>query len=139
MYCCLILFGCVCDFVCFSKRICYCELGFPRSLQAAKGRSGFLGDVVLVEEFLKDPWGKVRVSEKEETVQVVVPQVLPPPPPPPPPVDVAADEVVEDASAQAKRVALQRKAAAAMVAAEDYARRFESGDFAVSFVICGLF
>ncbi|KAJ8748769.1 hypothetical protein K2173_011324 [Erythroxylum novogranatense] len=34
-------------------------------------------------------------------------------------------------SAQTKRVALQRKAAAAVVAAEDYARRFEAGDLTV--------
>ncbi|KAK8639839.1 hypothetical protein V6N13_138206 [Hibiscus sabdariffa] len=70
----------------------------------------------------------VRVS-REETVQVPVPKVAP--------VPVGdggggggADTV--DESAQAKRLALQRKAAAAMVAAEDYARRAESGDVTVA-------
>ena len=33
---------------------------------------------------------------------------------------------------KAKRIALQRKGAAAMIAAEEYARRFESGDVVVS-------
>ena len=32
---------------------------------------------------------------------------------------------------KAKRIALQRKGAAAMIAAEEYARRFESGDVVV--------
>ena len=84
--------------------------------------------MIQVEEFLKDPWG-VRVS-REGIVQVPVPKVAP---------DPTGDgggggDAVEEAasvSALAKRLALQRKAAAAMVAAEDYARKVESGDIAV--------
>lgn len=123
--------------MCFcSRRICFCPLGFPRSLGTAKSKNDFLEEVRKVEEFLKDPWG-IRVREEKGTVQVAVPRVAPPPPPPQPLVPVVADGVDEEAalamSAQNKRAALQRKAAAAMVAAEDYARRFESGDLAVRF------
>ena len=90
------------------------------------------------EEFLKDPLG-FRARESDQTVQVVVPKVVPPPPLPRP-VQAAAtdgvpagDAVLDEAvSTQAKRVALQRKGAAAMIAAEEYARRFESGDVVVS-------
>ncbi|KAL5827369.1 hypothetical protein ACOSQ3_019211 [Xanthoceras sorbifolium] len=136
-------FHVACPITC--KRICFCALGFPRGAQGAKARTGFLNEVVLVEEFLRDPWGKARVSEEDSTVQVAVPEVAPPPPPPAAVVVAAAadgccgggaadaaEEAAAVASAQTKRVALQRKAAAAMVAAEDYARRFESGDIAVT-------
>ena len=88
-----------------------------------------------VEEFFKDPW-LLKIRD-EGTVQVAVPKVVPPPPPP-----VAGEGVVVVAdadelslSAMTKRVALQRKAAVASMAAEDYARRFESGDFTVRFVV----
>lgn len=60
---------------------------------------------------------------------MAVPKVVPPPPEA---VPVAGDALDESASMKAKRVALQRKGAAAMIAAEEYARRFESGDVAVS-------
>lgn len=131
---------CVCVFF-GSRRICFCPLGFPKSLGTAKAKDGFLEEVRRVEEFLRDPWG-FRVSEEKGTVQVPVPRVVQPPPPPPhqqPLVPVVADGVADDEaalamSAQNKRAALQRRAAAAMVAAEDYARRFESGDLAVRFV-----
>lgn len=92
-----------------------------------------------MEEFLKDPFG-IRVRDgKGATVQVWVPKVAPPPPPVQP-VGVVGeviggaegvDEMAAAMSAQTKRVALQRKAAAAMIAAEDYARRFESGNIVV--------
>lgn len=52
-------------------------------------------------------------------------------PPPPEVVPVSGDLVDESASMKAKRVALQRKGAAAMIAAEEYARKFESGDLLV--------
>ena len=83
---------------------------------------------------MQDPWG-VRVS-REGTVQVPVPKVAPVPV-----VDggEAGGDAVDEAasvSAQAKRLALQRKAAAAMVAAENYARRVESGDVVVIFNSC---
>lgn len=111
-------------------------------------------EVGRVEEFLKDP-REARVS-REGTVQVQVPKVIPAPTP----ILVAAavdgdggglagagggdvgDEAIA-VSAHTKRVALQKKAAAAMVAAEDYARRFESGDIAVrflcSYALCFIF
>lgn len=97
--------------------------------------------MLKVQEFLKDPSG-IRARDDGRTVQVVVPRVAPPPPPPPQPIPpsvvgdaVAAvdDESAAAATAQAKRAALQRKAAADMVAAEDFARRFESGDLSVRF------
>ena len=142
--------------MCFfcSRRICFCPLGFPRGLENAKARGEFAEEVSRIEEFLRDPLG-IRFREKrggreegwKDTVQVLVPKVVPPPPPllPPPVVDGGGggggiggggggnvvDEVAAAASAQSKRIALQKKAAAAMVAAEDYARRFESGDLAV--------
>lgn len=119
-----------------SRRICFCKLGFPRSLATAKAKDGFLGQIRRLEEFLEDPW-KIRVTDGKETIQVAVPRIPAPPPPLPipilPPVGdaVAGDDEAAAASAQAKRSALQRKAAAAMVAAEDFARRFESGDLVV--------
>ena len=114
-----------------SRRICFCSLGFPRNLQSPNSKNVFLQEVIRVEEFLKDPWG-VRVS-REGTVQVPVPRVAPVPAGDG---GGGGDAVEEEAlvSAQAKRLALQRKAAAAMVAAEDYARKVESGDIAVIFL-----
>ena len=118
-----------------SRRICFCSLGFPQDLQSEKAKNEFLDEVARVEEFFKDPW-LLRVRD-EGTVQVAVPKVVPPPPPP-----VAGecgggcgdpDEL--SLSAMTKRVALQRKAAVASMAAEDYARRFESGDFTVRFLV----
>lgn len=83
----------------------------------------------------------IRAQDRERTVQVAVPKVVPPPPPPrqlqfaaaADGVPLAADAVDEVASTKAKRVALQRKGAAAMIAAEEYARQFESGDAVVRF------
>lgn len=145
-------FHVACPITC--RRICFCPLGFPRGLENAKARGEFAEEVSRIEEFLRDPLG-IRFREKrgvgdsgwKDTVQVLVPKVVPPPPPllPPPVVDGGGggggiggggggnvvDEVAAAASAQSKRIALQKKAAAAMVAAEDYARRFESGDLAV--------
>ncbi|KAG7948339.1 hypothetical protein I3843_13G005000 [Carya illinoinensis] len=131
-------FHVACPITC--RRICFCSLGFPRSLHTAKGRIDFLLDVSRIDQFLKDPW-RIRPSSdksagENDTVQVLVPKVVAPPPLPPVVVDGgigasnAVDELAAAASAQSKRIALQKKAAAAMVAAEDYARRFESGDLA---------
>ncbi|KAJ7982220.1 Histone-lysine N-methyltransferase [Quillaja saponaria] len=129
-------FHVACPITC--RRICFCKLGFPRTLQSTKANNGFLEEVVKLEEFLKDPLG-IKAREKDPTVLVVVPKVVPPPPQLQPVVDgvVAGDAVDESLSAQTKRVVLQRKAAAAMVAAEDYARRFESGDLADASRITG--
>ncbi|XP_074308421.1 uncharacterized protein LOC141643249 isoform X2 [Silene latifolia] len=120
-------FHVACPITC--KRICFCTLGFPRKLQKPNSKSDFLGEISRLEDFLKDPW-LFRVKDGA-TVQVPVP-ILPPPPPPPllPPVlnhldDAAAAQ--ELLSAQTKRAALQKKAASASLAAEDFARRFESG------------
>ncbi|KAE8677476.1 hypothetical protein F3Y22_tig00111506pilonHSYRG00081 [Hibiscus syriacus] len=118
-------FHVACPITC--RRICFCSLGFPRNLQSTNSKKGFLQEVIQLEAFFKDPWG-VRVA-REGTVQVPVPKVAPIP---------AGDggggggADTVDESAQAKRLALQRKAAAAMVAAEDYARRVESGDITVA-------
>ncbi|KAH9611987.1 hypothetical protein KSS87_007149 [Heliosperma pusillum] len=106
-------------------------LGFPHKLQFPNSKSNFLAEISRLEDFLKDPW-LFRVKDGA-TVQVPVP-TLPPPPPPPilPPVlsnidDAAATAAQELLSAQTKRAALQKKAASASLAAEDFARRFESG------------
>lgn len=119
-------------------------------------------EILQLQEFLVDPWGiraRDAAGTLQVAVPKVLP---PPPPPPQPAAladalgivavgggaggggagagagaggagaDGAADDALAAVSAQAKRAALQKKAAAAMVAAEDYARRFESGDVAVS-------
>ncbi|KAJ9558275.1 hypothetical protein OSB04_012889 [Centaurea solstitialis] len=111
-------FHVACPITC--RRICYCSLGFPQA------RNGFLEEIAKLKEFLDDPW---LIRDGKRTVQVLVPKVEAVAPPPP---KVAATVAVADAeemlSAQNKRAALQRKAAAASLVAEDYARRFESGD-----------
>ncbi|CAI0404675.1 unnamed protein product [Linum tenue] len=139
-------------FVC-SLRICSCELGFPRDLHGEASKSDFLLDVSRIEELWRDP-SRIRASNGA-TVQVLVPKIVPAPPPPipvpaaPTPVSVPTlapqlaggdggdvdlggeDSAALSASAHTKRVALQKKAAATVVAAEDFARRFESGEAAV--------
>ncbi|KAH6810708.1 PHD finger family protein, partial [Perilla frutescens var. frutescens] len=106
-------------------------------LRSEKGKEDFLQGVARVEQFLKDPW--LIKARENATIQVLVPKVtvspLPPPPPPQFAPDVSAPGVgggAEEASAQVKRAALQKQAAAASLVAEDYARRFESGDLEVS-------
>ncbi|RWR77741.1 PHD finger family protein isoform 2 [Cinnamomum micranthum f. kanehirae] len=107
------------------RRICFCELGFPKELQSEKGRSEFLEEISRVEEFLIDPWS-IRARETA-TVQVKVPRIAAPPPPPPAVDGIAAGDGDEALSAQTKRALLQRKAVEASQAAEDFARRFENG------------
>ncbi|XP_022960261.1 uncharacterized protein LOC111461058 [Cucurbita moschata] len=128
-------FHVACPITC--RRICFCPLGFAPELQNGRAKNEFLDGVHKVEDFLKDPWGiRVNKDGKGTTVQVWVPKVAPPSPPVLQPVGVVGeafsgadgvDEMTAAMSAQTKRIALQRKAAAAMIAAEDYARRFESG------------
>ncbi|MED6107435.1 hypothetical protein PIB30_013787, partial [Stylosanthes scabra] len=116
-------FHVACPITC--RRICFCALGFPRAFHGTESSNGFLNDVAALGEFLAEN------RKDTSTVKVAVPKVVPPPPPPNPTPDgggPAAEE--ESASMKAKRVALQRKGAAAMVAAEEFARRFESGDVA---------
>lgn len=123
-----------------SRKICFCALGFSGRLRSEKGKEDFLQEVARVEQFLKDPW--LIKARENATIEVKVPKVVvsPAPPPPPPqfPADVSVavggggEEAAAAASAQVKRVALQKQAAAASMVAEDYARRFESGDLEVS-------
>lgn len=90
-------------------------------------------EIDRLKAFLDDPW---LIKDDKKRVQVLVPKVDVTPPPPQ--VTVTPNAVVfdggcEDAademlSAQNKRAAMQKKAAAASLVAEDYARRFESGD-----------
>ncbi|KAL3643515.1 hypothetical protein CASFOL_014330 [Castilleja foliolosa] len=129
-------FHVACPITC--RKICFCALGFPRKLQSEKGKEDFLQEVSRVEQFLKDPW-LIKAGENA-TIQVKVPKVVavPAPLPPQPPQLVpdvsvgAGDEAAAAASAQVKRAALQKQAAAASVVAEDYARKFESGDLVTS-------
>ena len=132
-----------------SRRICFCPLGFTRDLHSTKSKADYLFDLARIDEFLKDPFG-IRAS-REGTVQVSVPKVVPVPVPvqihPPQSlavvpgrdrggdggVGVVAEEAV---SAQTKRVAIQRQAAAAKASAEYYAKKVESGDTAVRFFLC---
>ncbi|CAN1342430.1 Histone-lysine N-methyltransferase 2B [Linum perenne] len=131
-------FHVACPITC--RRICFCALGFPRDLHSDTSKSDFLLDVSRIEDLLIDS-SRIRASTRD-TVQVLVPKVVPPPVPVPAasalPVAVVADgDGGEDsealsASAHTKRVALQKKAAATMVAAEDFARRFETDEQALS-------
>ncbi|GMI74140.1 hypothetical protein like AT3G08020 [Hibiscus trionum] len=116
-------FHVACPITC--RRICSCSLGFPRNLHSPNSGNGFLQEVIRVEEFLKDPWS-VGVS-REGTVQVPVPKLASVPAG-----DGSGAGAVEESASVAKRLALQRKAAAAMVAAEEYARKVESGDIVVT-------
>ncbi|CAK9183492.1 unnamed protein product [Ilex paraguariensis] len=123
------------------RRICYCSLGFPRKTQGEKPKTDFLEVISRVEEFLKDPWF-IKAREQNDTVQVKVPKVVVVPPPPVVPAvgdgGGGGGDGEELLSAQTKRATMQRKASAASVVAEDYARRFESGDLVVRPVSFGL-
>ncbi|KAL6565663.1 hypothetical protein OROHE_004718 [Orobanche hederae] len=128
-------FHVACPITC--RKICFCALGFPRKLRSEKGKEDFLQEVSRVEQFLKDPW--LIKARENATIQVKVPRIVASPATLPlpqftPPVSVApggaGDEAaaMSAASAQVKRTALQKQAAAASMVAEDYARKFESGD-----------
>ncbi|KAL8171488.1 hypothetical protein V2J09_023292 [Rumex salicifolius] len=114
-------------------RICSCALGFRPNLRSDDAKNDFSLEISKLQEFLTDPWFS-RVTAGG-TVQIPVPKVTPPPPPPVVHANVADSAVAsaqagaeELLSAQTKRAALQRRAAVASMAAEDFARRFESGD-----------
>ncbi|KFK38256.1 hypothetical protein AALP_AA3G089500 [Arabis alpina] len=109
-------FHVACPITC--RRICFCTLGFSRGVN---GKEEFLKGINRVEEFLIDPLRSSRVFTNG-TVQVKVPKVVPAPH-----TVSGFDEMAEEASAQKKRVDLQRQAVVTVEAAEDYARRFESG------------
>ncbi|KAK8933254.1 hypothetical protein KSP39_PZI015363 [Platanthera zijinensis] len=105
------------------RRICYCELGFAGGLRSERARLGFLEKIHALEDFLRDPWLVRPDGAGESTVQVLVPKVEPAPPP----ATYAGGDVEEGYSAtgHAKRVAMQRQAAAASLAAENYVRKME--------------
>ncbi|XP_071690075.1 uncharacterized protein [Rutidosis leptorrhynchoides] len=121
-------FHVACPITC--RRICYCSLGFP---QNEKGKHEFVDEIEKLKAFLDDPW---LIKDEKRTVQVLVPKVIVAPSPAPPQVSVIsksaaavdADAAAEMLSAQNKRVALQKQAAAASLVAEDFARAFESGE-----------
>ncbi|KAK9068883.1 hypothetical protein SSX86_012999 [Deinandra increscens subsp. villosa] len=123
-------FHVACPITC--RRICYCSLGFPRKLQNDEGRKVFLDEIARLEAFLDDPW---LIKDEKKTVQILVPKVVVAPHPPLTQMTVVPNRAVLDGgaaeemlSAQNKRAVMQKKAAAASLEAEDYARRFESGE-----------
>ncbi|KAI3731824.1 hypothetical protein L1987_63014 [Smallanthus sonchifolius] len=121
-------FHVACPITC--RRICNCKLGFPPELRSEKAQNEFLEAAARVEAIFNNP---SSIYGKPKTVQVLVPKVVTMPPTTQ---TVAAvveggGDVADELSVQTKRAAMQKKAAAASVAAEDYARRFESGDVAV--------
>ncbi|KAK1305483.1 hypothetical protein QJS10_CPA10g00205 [Acorus calamus] len=116
-------FHVACPITC--RRICYCKLGFPEKLRSDAGRRGFLEEIARVQEFFADPRSFGSSADAAATVQVLVPRVSVPVAAPAP--EIVGGEGEEVVSAQKKRADLQRKAAAASVAAEDFARRFEAG------------
>ncbi|KAL3815090.1 hypothetical protein ACJIZ3_016358 [Penstemon smallii] len=122
-------FHVACPITC--RKICFCVLGLPRRLQSKKCKNDYLQEVARVDLFLNDPW--LTKARENATIQVKVPKVVVSPAPPPllpaaPAVAVGDEEATVAASAPVKRLALHKHAAAASVEAEDYARRFESGD-----------
>ncbi|XP_042066084.1 uncharacterized protein LOC121809496 isoform X2 [Salvia splendens] len=123
-------FHVACPITC--RRICFCALGFPRRLQSEKGRGDFLQEVHAIDRFLSDPW--LIKARENATVQVQVPKVaVKSPASLPPRLQFGGEEAeAPAASAQLKRVKLQKQGAAASIVGEDYSRRFGSGDLVVS-------
>ncbi|XP_047951829.1 uncharacterized protein LOC125197162 [Salvia hispanica] len=119
-------FHVACPITC--RRICFCALGFPRSLQSDNGRADFLQEVHAIDRFLNDPW--LIKARENATVQVQVPKVAvkSPAPLPPRPQFGGEEAEVPAASAQLKRMKLQKQS----IVGEDYSRRFGSGDLVVS-------
>ncbi|XP_071720632.1 uncharacterized protein [Rutidosis leptorrhynchoides] len=121
-------FHVACPITC--RRICYCSLGFAHN---KKGKNEFVDEIAKLKAFLDDPW---LIKDDKRTIQVLVPKVIVAPPLAPPQVTVVVkpavvvdgDAAAEMLSAQKKRVVLQKQAAAASFVAEDFARRFESGE-----------
>ncbi|XP_078430011.1 uncharacterized protein LOC144702023 isoform X2 [Wolffia australiana] len=118
-------FHVACPITC--ERICNCELGFSGRLRGEKGKRRFLEEVARVEEFLRDPWW-VRAGDGGGTVQVLVPRMAPPVGAVAPVEVVGGGDGEYAAASQSKRAALQKQAAEASVAAEDYFRRLEAGE-----------
>ncbi|KAI3818479.1 hypothetical protein L1987_12287 [Smallanthus sonchifolius] len=121
-------FHVACPITC--RRICNCKLGFPPELRSEKAQNEFLEAAARVEAIFSN---QSLIYGKPKTVQVLVPKVVAMPPTTQTiaAVGEGGGDVADELSVQTKRAAMQKKAAAASVAAEDYARRFESGDVAV--------
>ncbi|RLN28498.1 RING/FYVE/PHD-type zinc finger family protein [Panicum miliaceum] len=109
-------FHVACPITC--RRVCDCELGFGAAAAAAARKGGgaaaaWAGAAAALEGFLADPW-LLRPPGAGDgngaTVQVEVPPLDPGP---------------EDGEGEARRAAAQRGADAA----EDFARRLESGAY----------
>ncbi|KAK1288145.1 hypothetical protein QJS10_CPB19g00782 [Acorus calamus] len=119
-------FHVACPITC--RRICHCKLGFPEKLRSDGGRTALLEEIARIEGFLSDPWCfRSSASATSTTVQVLVPRIAVPVPAPVPVVMVGGGDGEEVVSVQKRRAEMQRVAASASVAAEDYARRFEAG------------
>ncbi|RZC77507.1 hypothetical protein C5167_001681 [Papaver somniferum] len=124
------------------RNICFCKLGFTKNLKKEKERDTFLDGIIKVEELFKDPSWSIRVGDKE-TIQVSVPKVVKP-------IQTSTILVVANKTAidgsndvygcggsggddellsiQKKQASLQRKADVSSLAAEDFVRRFETGN-----------
>ncbi|KAJ3670217.1 hypothetical protein LUZ60_010541 [Juncus effusus] len=136
------------------QRICYCNLGFPP-------KPSFLDDISKLQSFLQDPWIlKPFTDSTPSTIQIPVPHLNPPEQAvgtPGSPVEgiegiglgiegIGGIEGIEGGenvgrgkeesawaqSVRAKRAELQRQAAEASLAAEDYVRRLEAGALAMA-------
>lgn len=126
-------FHMACPITC--QKICYCTLGFPGPLQSYQGKRAFLEEVDRLEVLLSNP--ELLAAGGRETVEVLVPKV-----------SISrrdyttsskkshggvgdADDDRDDRlSTQTKQMAMRRRAATlASLAADDYSRRLEQGDF----------
>eukprot|EP01018_Ginkgo_biloba_P032758 Gb_08461 [translate_table: standard] len=124
-------FHLACPITC--QKICYCTLGFSEPLQTQEGRQAFLDDITRLEKLLSNPG--LLVAGGRETVEVLVPRISK---------DFKPkkknqaflgglaqddDDVDERLSTQTKQAAMRKRATLASLAAEDYARKYEQGDF----------
>jgi hypothetical protein len=118
-----------------SQKICYCTLGFPGPLQSYQGKREFLDDVDRLEVLISNP--ELLAAGGQETVEVLVPRIS---------ISMrdyttsskkshggvgdADDDRDDRFSTQTKQMAMRKKAATlASLAAEDYSRKLEHGDF----------
>ncbi|KAL8229802.1 hypothetical protein R6Q57_014702 [Mikania cordata] len=113
-------FHVACPITC--RRICNCDLGFPPELRSETGRNEFLEAAARVEAIFTNPG---LIYGKPKTVQVLVPKVVVMPP---------ATKTTVALSIVATNVAAVvdgDRATVASASADDYARRFESGEMTV--------
>jgi len=126
-------FHMACPITC--QKICYCTLGFPGPLQSYQGKREFLDDVDRLEVLISNP--ELLAAGGQETVEVLVPRIS---------ISMrdyttsskkshggvgdADDDRDDRFSTQTKQMAMRKKAATlASLAAEDYSRKLEHGDF----------